>query len=360
MRRAALLLVVACGCNQVLGIGDVHVDDSNRPDAAPTCPVVHFDAPICTPVQRSAFALEEPVGGSASFVPYTYLLEGQHGLNGYDLTTPTAPMAKGHLEMTAFGAVVIGDHLLAIATGIGVQIVDVADPNTPTAIGPLIRRGDGSTLNVSSLATEGPGHVLWALDFPNTLVGFDVSNPAAPVEVGHLDVGPNDYALALSGHFLYVSTNEAIAVIDVTDPASPQRAPDLGIRYASSMTVSGDYLYIPALSAGGLIVADISNPGAPQCIAVVADLPGVDRVVPTNNGRMLASSVQELAGSDLEILEITDPAHPRLLGSWSAGSANGVAYGVELFGDDAALVSMSTDANNMHGGAHLVDISSCH
>src|SRR3546814_20840763 len=53
---------------------------------------------------------------------------------------------------------------------------------------------------------------------------YDIANPAAPVEVSHLNDGcGNGYDLAIDGgvSLLYLACGSGVQVIDIADPAAP-------------------------------------------------------------------------------------------------------------------------------------------
>jgi len=136
------------------------------------------------------------------------------------------------------------------------------------------------------------------------LVISDFTDPANPVIVGRTDMLPaglkfitvaQDYVYAISYDYL-------LRVFNVTDPAQPVEIATFGFPAPpEDLAISGGYAYVALYK--GLEIIDISNPAHPK---YVGDFPisNTNRVV--NNGSYL--SVASWDG--ITILNISDPVHP--------------------------------------------------
>ncbi|MBI2925577.1 MAG: hypothetical protein HYY24_07725, partial [Verrucomicrobia bacterium] len=91
---------------------------------------------------------------------------------------------------------------------------------------------------------------------------IDVSNPANPQRIGAYDTDGEAWGVAVSGNFAYVRAWAGLQVIDVSDPANPRRvggnsAFDSAFD-ASAVVVHGDNVYVVA--AEGLVILNTYQP----------------------------------------------------------------------------------------------------
>jgi hypothetical protein len=88
---------------------------------------------------------------------------------------------------------------------------------------------------------------------------IDVSDPANPQRVGGYDSG-SARDVAVSGNFAYVAAGfGGLEVIDVSDPANPQRIGGNSAFSASAVVVNGDKVYVAA-DSDGLIILNAYQP----------------------------------------------------------------------------------------------------
>lgn len=97
----------------------------------------------------------------------------------------------------------------------GVVALDLADPGAPSLAGEAATEG-----TPSRLATDGAGTLYLAAGAAGVEV-YDVSDPLAPVRVGAVDVGGSALDVAVDGSLLGVATQEAVVLLDLTDPLAP-------------------------------------------------------------------------------------------------------------------------------------------
>jgi hypothetical protein len=84
----------------------------------------------------------------------------------------------------------------------------------------------------------------------------NVSNPAAPFEVGYVDTPDVAHGVAVAGSYAYVADEDAgLRVVNVSDPAAPV---EVGFYdtpgWASRVAVAGGYVHLAAALDGGLYV----------------------------------------------------------------------------------------------------------
>jgi len=172
---------------------------------------------------------------------------------------------------------------------------------------------------------------------------INVSNPIAPVEVGHLDDSGIPCQVYVSGSYAYVADeDDGLEIIDISDPTSPTQ---VGSFYNDSLSqgvyISGSYAYI-ADYGRGLVIVNISNPTLPVQEAQISNGGAAYDVYVLGDYAYMAD------GTDgLEIIDISDPTDP-----WLVGQVDdvGSASGVYVLGD-YAYVADGTD------GLEIFDVS---
>jgi hypothetical protein len=117
-------------------------------------------------------------------------------------------------------------------------------------------------------------------------------------------------------------------ILDVTQPANPR---SLGQYPGKALAVSGAHLFTIANEVEGLQVLDVSNPAAPVLVGSFRD------------------GTTNLVESGLLVIDISDPANPRLSGSYEArgscfrvAATAGYAFVTETYGpsNDGGLTVM--------------------
>lgn len=217
----------------------------------------------------------------------------------------------------------------------------------------------------------------------NSLSIFDVhTNPAQPVLVGSIsDATAGDthlfgaYGVAVSGHYAFVTAQSTVGgqptgpttggndlvVIDISNPASPTEVGHLdnptsgafagGLQHADAVTVSGNFAYVTATYGHALGVIDISTPTSPRFAGILADatnLANPNDVAVSGNFAYVAN--QSTPTGALDVVDVSNPAAPHLAAALTdAKLAN--AYRVELRGSDAYVAA---DAAN---SISAIDIS---
>lgn len=196
---------------------------------------------------------------------------------------PRAPSLVGQLEINdAVNDVAAAGHRAYLATDRDVKefvAVDVANPASPVELGsynaPSNADGRGvfvsGTLAVLSTRANGSGPEVYLLD---------VSDPAAPALRGSIDAGgsPDVNAVTGTSTTIYLATSDAardVQAYDVTDPASPAILGSFdtpGSGNALTLTLRGTELYVGTRNnASGsdpeFFILDVSNPAAPRLVS---------------------------------------------------------------------------------------------
>jgi hypothetical protein len=152
----------------------------------------------------------------------------------------------------------------------GLVILDVSNPAAPREVGRIA----GDTSKVAVL-----GQTVYAIDGVDTLRIFDVSNPAQPHLLGAFRPGDVITDLAVlpspagpSIPLAYLGTlGQGVRIVDVSNPAGPRELgayPSKGLAY--SLALAGHRLYVAnGWGASGLSVVDISNPAIPVEVSFI-------------------------------------------------------------------------------------------
>jgi hypothetical protein len=166
------------------------------------------------------------------------------------------------------------------------------------------------------------GNYAYVADYDCGLRIINVSNPAAPVEIGFCDTPGLAYGVAVSGSYAYVADrDEGLRIINVRNPAAPVETgfcDTPGLAY--NVAVEDDYVYVADYGAG-LRIISVSNPGTPLETGFY-DTPRLAFDVVVKDGFACVADFD----SGLRIINVSNPACPVESGFYDTpGDAYGVA-----------------------------------
>ena len=204
----------------------------------------------------------------------------------------------------------------------------------------------------------------------NSLTIVDVSSPANPRIVGHLqdpDRLFGAYGIAVAGHLAYVAAQGILAgqataprtsygsfsVIDVGNPASPSivghidNGPVAGghnyLEHATSVAISGHFAYVTAFYDKRVTVIDISRPRSPRIVTSLRDAQNL----PFPNDLTIQGSyayvTNQADAHQFTVLDISKPAHPKVAASLTAAVLSG-AYRIRTGGGFAFIAASGAAA----------------
>jgi len=176
----------------------------------------------------------------------------------------------------SYDVAMAGDYAY-VASGMasGLRILDLSDPTAPVEVGYVTN--DDACPGVSQWMADRvivAGAYAYVLYFDGTwsathyrLYVYDVSEPASPLEKGHLSLPDNCTSLSSAGGLLYVTASgltgfSGVTIIDISDPAWPIEAGSFetpGIPH--SVAVEGNAAYVADNDA--LVVYDIGDVDSP-------------------------------------------------------------------------------------------------
>ncbi len=213
----------------------------------------------------------ELVGDAAIVVSATY-----RGLQIYDIATPETPILVRDLLMegTPLGITLEGDRAYVPAGAFGVYIYDVVDPLNPVLLG--IAGTPGTAVEVVPFTRNGSRYLAVA-DRLGGLRILDATEPEGSDDIvvvhpnGSLDA--DVLGIAMEGDLIAAAMGaDGFALVDVTTLASPtvltvrqsQAVPDTfdASRWVNDVVLADGTLFI-SLYAAGLQAFNVATPSAP-------------------------------------------------------------------------------------------------
>jgi hypothetical protein len=206
----------------------------------------------------------------------------------------------------------------------GIRILDLADPMRPSQV-ELALRQRGSVSRIARDGSLGYASVDSDLSGPSRgqsgLVILDLSDPPHPKEIAFLrDVGRR-YAANFRARGPRLFADDRI--FDVSDPSFPIQVGTIPPEHAAArgMETDGQYMYLALTGAQrssehAIRVLDLRDPAAPVQIAEIA-MEGVGPL--TLAGHHLYMSVERreegALSYELQVWDVADPAHPSQVGA---------------------------------------------
>ncbi|GEM_PF-1061375 len=244
----------------------------------------------------------------------------------------------GYRQGPAKDVAISGQHAYVAAAGL--HVIDISNPANPQRVG-----GFSDTMGaVNGVAIS--GHYAYLADGFEGLLILDVGNPANPHRVGAYDILGQTFDVAIQGNYAYVVGPVGLQILDINDPTFVFRVGEFDTgNSATSVAVSKDYAYVvcdafPASEHSGLLVVDIREPNASR-LAGSLEMPNLFKP-----SLALAGDNIYVTDGILWVIDVSDPAHSRLIGSHGSTYAQEVAVAGEY-----AYVANGAD------GFLIVDIS---
>lgn len=292
---------------------------------------------------------------------HAYVL-GYGGLTVLDLEAPANLPRVGGCDTPgiARGIAVQGNRAYVADAGVGLQIVDTGTPGKPVLLGTY------SLTNVTE-AVAASGNRAFVVEarrvtgntYQWTLHVVDVSDATAPKQLGTYETAGYSTCSASCIHQAFaVNPTGELAVlgvgneggssgrVEMIDLRSPTK-PVLVATYPTSsewldLAMEGRTVVVTDI-VSGLAVLDVNDPADPRVLGTY-DAPGWSQLALSGTRAFLTSRSR-----GLEILDLSDPTQPRLLGGNGAIGANwnGLAStGKFVFGATGGAGVQVVDAGN--------------
>jgi len=222
-----------------------------------------------------------------------------------DLSDPMNPLVVGSIELSdataLYGVDVVGGVAYLADFGGWLRMVDVSDPAAPQELGAVALAGRPLRVTVE-------GGVAYVANDTEPLEIVDVGDPLNPVVVGSIDEYTKSIsAVAVEDERAYVvDWRVGFTVHDVSDPSSPAAVSALVSADIADIVVDGSLAY--AAGPGGLYVFDVSDPADPVRLARIDDSFTMRRLA--HHDGLLCVSTQF---SGLRFYDASDPGSPGLV-----------------------------------------------
>jgi hypothetical protein len=230
-----------------------------------------------------------------------------------------------------------------------VEIVDISEPTNPIEVLQFSGFAEGIFIDSSFiyLARENLG-----------LCIFDNSNPTNPVQISTIRTHGSTEGVTVSGGYAYIADfDSGLTIVNVADPYFPSLAGRhnsnvLGSHRFIDIAVFGDYAYVADMYFG-LRVFDVTNPALPLYWSSLNLDAYASKII--IDGNLAYLTIESLGEGAVYIVDISDPRHPALLGSYDAIGDPATFWKV----DSTLYVGGLTNYGSFDrkGIFHLLDIS---
>jgi hypothetical protein len=201
-------------------------------------------------------------------VPWVYVAGADNGVYVIDASDPAAPVlaAQHHFEPTlrAGQVQVVGNYLFtSAAEGPRTVVLDVGVPNLPQPIaGADFELVDGNGMTRESYFSNiGAGFMYYAIkNGDGGLLIYDVRDPAAATYAGHFDSGGNGGYVFVKDDLAFVGESDFAAMYDVADPSA--------ITQVAQFDLEGDLDTITPI--GNVAVLSVDADGMPDQASAIA------------------------------------------------------------------------------------------
>jgi len=196
-----------------------------------------------------------------------YSFDSTMGLRHADISNPATAVNIGtaYKELNSKridGIAVRGKYTYIALTdnSTGMAILDNSDPSSPNLLGSYTI----GTSNAHDIVLSG-NHAF----MPNGgtgLVSVDITDPANPTFAGAYNTPGYAVRLQIVGNTAYVSDNNSIQIIDITDPINMTLISSIPVQLAShNISATKEYLTIGERTTG-LSIYDVKDPNNPTLI----------------------------------------------------------------------------------------------
>ena len=237
-----------------------------------------------------------------------------------DVSDPADPQLLGSYsiaDQTEY-LTVSGNRLYFAGRFEGMKIIDVSDPAVMSVIGQY-------STPVRTQSIEVRGTIAYVVDFTGVQT-LDVADATDPRPLGWLPLPHEGRKLDVVGDTVFIAATEmGMVVADAKDPAAPAWVHSYAVpNVPRGVTVANGIAYVSD-SYAGLHLIDLEHPHLPQPRSLVL----------TNSSRnsFVEGGIAYVAdGNGLKTVDVSDPARPKVLGSWAGAGAyhivvaDGVAY----------------------------------
>ena len=269
----------------------------------------------------------------------------------------------------------------------GIQIIDLTDPASPSAAGRLGDTGsrelDGAT-GIAIFTHNGANYAAVASIVDDGVQIVNLTDPASPSAAGRLQDGgtillDNPYGIAIFEHdganYAAVtarSLDNAIQIINLTDPASPSAAGrlqggstvHLGTPTGIAIFKHGgaNYAAVSSSSTNAVQIVNLTNPASPSGAGFLQDggtilLDNPRGIAIFEQGSINYAAVATYGDDGVQIVNLANPASPSAAGSLGDEGSLELdgAHGIAIFGYNGA--NYAAVASERDNGVQIVNLT---
>jgi len=246
------------------------------------------------------------------------------------------------------GVEINGDHVFSIVQSIGLKVIDVSDPTSLDLAGSYDM--DGS---LNAVVVDGDyayvANRQWVDHRPCAIDIVDISNPASPSVVAHLDSvgqGVIKQLIKVDSLLYMTSSSDGLIIANVADLLSPALVGSYADTGLGRFTISDSVVYV-TFDNQGLISFDVSDPFNPIPLDTFLVLVDEESVAVAGDYVYLALE------AGIMILDVTQPENMVLAQTlddrfyYDVVANNGYLYAAT--GDSLFVFDVSTDPANPSG-----------
>jgi hypothetical protein len=252
---------------------------------------------------------------------------------------------------TAYKILVSGNRAYLANGEDGLRVYDISDPAAPKNIGHLIPDGGGKITLTDGIALAGTN--LFTANYADGLRVLDVSHPENPVSIAHANsysetnFGCIYFSVTVAGNLVYAAcAGDGIRVYDVSDPTHPA---EVAHRFEENLefspdpgpltraiALSGNHAYV-ANGRDGLHIYNVSSP---------TNLIPVGHVAENGSGGSaydvaVSGNYAYVANSadGMRIYDVSNPTNIVNVGHTNNNTGHGRAVGVTVAGNYVLLAN---------------------
>ena len=216
-----------------------------------------------------------------------------------------------------------GEYIFGTNRGIGISIVNLADP-----VNPALRSRFYADWGVSDVCIEGP-YAYVATGGRHGLCILDISSPENPIILGNFEPEYGFRCLTISGNHVYAVSGGTFFIIDVSDPTDPVLEGECTTnQLGMAITIQGDYAYVTDYNVD---IVNISDPQQPFLVSSIQTPGYALSVTVWGNYAFIAD-----ADSGMCIYDISEHYSPRYVTTYPVGEMC-LLHDVSIQGDYAYL-----------------------
>ncbi len=241
---------------------------------------------------------------------YAYLASGYQGLYVVNVANASAPVLVDSLDTAdlCWGLFVDDNYAYLADRNNGFLAVNITNPHIPVVSGTYASAWYPNSIQIS-------GQYAFIADAYDCLWVVDIDDLLEPRLAYRYNCGASIYTMALSDTLIFAACGyQGFRAYDISDPINPSQIGSYSGVYALDLAVSGRYAYVSDATSRRLAVFDIANPRNLHIdgqLALSISVRGICLL-----GNTLA--INDLY--DIKTIDISDPIHPALLGTYNVNS----------------------------------------